>query len=83
MDIPASLVDEINRKVISGEYDSVEHVLRRALDVLNVHDQTEAEIRENIVVGREQLNRGEGIPAVQVFEDLRRRNKAVDKETTK
>lgn len=77
MDIPSSLVDEINRKMVSGKYHSVEDVLRKALDVLDEYDQTEAEIRQNILIGREQLNRGEGIPVAQVFEDLRKRNMTV------
>ena len=76
MDIPASIAEEINKKIASGMYRSPEDVLKRALNVLSDYDAAEVEIRENIRIGRQQLDRGEGISGEKVFSELRERNKA-------
>ncbi len=75
MDVPTNIAEEINKKVASGKYDSPEEVLQRAIRVLTDYEEAESEVHENIRIGREQLERGGGIPGEKVFEELRERNK--------
>lgn len=70
----------VQQKVQSGLYSSASEVVREALRLLNERDtiqqQRTAELRREIKVGLDQLNRGEGIPGDQVFADLKQRSQA-------
>ncbi len=79
MDIPSHIEDEINKKASSGRYLSPEEVLRRALDALEEVERAEAEIRSKVATGLDQLNRGEGIPAEDVFSELHRDSRLYSK----
>jgi antitoxin ParD1/3/4 len=61
---------EIEAKVRSGEYESADEVVREGLELINARE----ELRKAIDEGAAQLDRGEGIPGEQVFDDLRKRS---------
>lgn len=61
---------EIEAKVRTGKYNSADEVIREGLDLINARE----EFRKAIDEGAAQLDRGEGIPGEQVFEDLRKRS---------
>ena len=61
---------EIDTKVRSGAYRSADDVIREGLELINARD----ELRQAIAAGAAQLDRGEGIPGEQVFEELRARS---------
>lgn len=61
---------EIDAKVRSGAYRSAEDVIREGLELIDARE----ELRQAIAQGAAQLDRGEGIPGEQVFEDLRSRS---------
>ena len=75
MEVPSHIEAEIKAKVASGRYDSAADVLQKALDVLEEVESAEADIRAKVKIGLDQLDRGEGIPAEDVFAELRERNK--------
>ena len=56
----------------SGEYSSTDEVLHEALQALDDRDRLRTLIRQGI----EELERGERIPAEEVFIDLHNRAKA-------
>jgi len=70
----------VQQKVQSGLYSSASEVVREALRLLNDRDtiqqQRMAELRREIKVGLDQLDRGEGIPSEQVFAELKQRSEA-------
>ena len=61
---------EIDAKVRSGAYRSADDVIREGLGLINARE----ELRQTIAAGAAQLDRGEGIPGEQVFEELRTRS---------
>jgi putative addiction module CopG family antidote len=68
------LEELINQKVESGQYNSPEEVLTKALQLLEEYDRKLAELRKGIQAGIEQADRGELTPGTVVFEQLRQRN---------
>lgn len=74
----------VNEKVASGMYHTASEVVREGLRLLKERDELRqmrlAEMRKQIAEGLAQLDRGEGIPAEEVFEEVRelsrRRKKA-------
>ena len=74
-------VERIQRKVDSGRYSSVDHVLDSALELLDERDEPleheMAEMFESVRRGTEQADAGQVVPASQVFDELRRRNAAM------
>ncbi len=66
----------VHDKVESGLYTSASEVVREALRLLRERDQIQqqrlAELRREVAVGLEQLDRGERIPGEQVFAELRK-----------
>jgi len=69
--INQELEAEIDAKVRSGAYRSAEDVIREGLELIDARE----ELRQAIAKGAAQLDRGEGIPGEQVFEDLRSRSR--------
>ena len=61
---------EIDAKVRSGAYRSADDVVREGLGLINARE----ELRQAIAAGAAQLDRGEGIPGEEVFEELRTRS---------
>ncbi len=64
---------EIDAKVRSGAYRSADDVIREGLGLIDARE----ELRQAIAAGAAQLDRGEGIPGEQVFEELRARSREV------
>jgi len=64
----------IATKVASGEYDTASEVIRAGLRLLKREDEERQlkldALRQEIAAGVDQLRRGEGRPADQVFADL-------------
>jgi antitoxin ParD1/3/4 len=60
----------VDAKVRSGAYQSAEDVVREGLGLINARE----ELRQAIAAGAAQLDRGQGIPGEQVFEELRTRS---------
>lgn len=64
---------EIDAKVRSGAYRSADDVVREGLGLIDARE----ELRQAIAAGAAQLDRGEGIPGEQVFEELRARSREI------
>jgi Arc/MetJ-type ribon-helix-helix transcriptional regulator len=72
MEYPNDVAALIRSRVDSGAYASETEVMRQALDALSEVERAEEEIRTKLRISREELDRGEGIAAAEVFESLRR-----------
>jgi antitoxin ParD1/3/4 len=72
------LEDLVKRKVDSGLYNSSSEVVREALRLLEERDRLQemrlAELRQEIQIGLDQLDRGEGVDGKEVFAELRARS---------
>ncbi len=70
----------VQQKVQSGLYSCASEVIWEALRLLSERDtiqqQRMAELKREIQVGLDQLDRGEGIPGDQVFAELKQRSQA-------
>ena len=77
MQLPPDIEARIQAKIATGRYRSSEEVLQKALAILDQVEGAEEDIRTNIAIGLEQLDRGEGIPAEQVFAGLRLRSEGL------
>ena len=83
-----SLTPELERlvheKVESGLYNSASEVVREALRLLRERDELQRmrleELRREIRIGIDQADRGELIPAEEVFRDLRARHAELERE---
>ena len=74
MNIPVSVEPLIKEHMDSGRYGSVEDLLRTALT--NLRDDWDDDIetlRALVREGLDEIDRGETVPAEQVFADLRAR----------
>ncbi len=71
----------VNDKVKSGQYTSASEVVREGLRLIQEQDELRRiklqALRRDIAQGIEQLDRGEVVPAKQVFADIKKRNKAL------
>ena len=59
--IPLDLEQFVQQQLSSGEYQSEEEVVTAGLHVLRELKRRQAEFRQDVQVGVEQLDRGEGI----------------------
>ncbi len=70
----------VQAKVKSGRYGSASEVVRNAIRALQVQEKEQAarlkQLRTRIERGLTQAEAGEGVPAEQVFADLRPRTRA-------
>jgi len=77
----------VNDKVESGMYHTASEVIRESLRLLQERDEQRQsrleELRAEIQVGLDQLKRGEGIPAEEVFERLHQKSKEMKKRHRK
>ena len=68
----------VTRKVESGLYQSASEVIREGLRLLDDHDRLReaqlGEVRKKILIGLDQLNRGEGIPGDQAYAQMRQKS---------
>lgn len=80
INLPPDLSSLVQRKVTSGQFHSAEAVLCEGLRLLQERVQlgkpdfevaTLEELEAKLLVGLEQLERGEGIPSEQVFAELK------------
>jgi len=73
------LEELVNQKVVSGMYHSASEVIREALRLLKEQDELRQyrleQLRKEIAIGLEQLDRGEGIPGKVVFERLQQKSR--------
>jgi antitoxin ParD1/3/4 len=73
------LTDFVKAQVASGMYHSASEVVRDGLRLLKDREQLRQmrleELRKEIAVGIEQLERGEWVTSEEVFRELRERNK--------
>ena len=64
----------INNKVTSGLYTSASEVIRESLRLLNTYDELQKkriqQLNNDINIGLEQLGKGMGIKAENVYHDL-------------
>ena len=76
--------ERIQRKIESGIYPSADDVINAALALLERLDpdvESEwADMRESVRQGLEESKAGLGIPAHEVFDELRRRNAELVRE---
>jgi antitoxin ParD1/3/4 len=67
----------VQEKIESGSCLSADEVIHTALRLLDERDQMRqrwrAGLQQQVALGLEQLNRGEGIPGEEVFEKLRQK----------
>lgn len=74
----------IRRKMASGNYASADEVINVALDLLERLDpemeREWADMRESVRQGKAESDAGLGIPAEEVFDELRRRNAEMARE---
>lgn len=68
----------VARKVQSGLYQSASEVIREGLRLLENQDRRRetqlGEVRKKIQTGLDQLDRGEGLPGDQVYEEMKRKS---------
>jgi predicted transcriptional regulator len=74
MDIPAEIRSEIERRVASKQYKSPTEVFRRMLEGLRSIESEEEEIRREVALGFEEIERGEVVGLEEAFAELRRRH---------
>jgi antitoxin ParD1/3/4 len=83
---PSDLQPYIDEMLAGGAYESVEELI---LHALYLHRDAELdrrrkyeELRRDVLVGVEQLDRGESLPGPEVFERLRQRLQEREKPPT-
>jgi antitoxin ParD1/3/4 len=71
----------VGQKVKSGRYRSASDVIQEGLKLLEdeerLRDKRLKEIRHKIQIGLDELNRGEGLPGEEVFQELKRRSQSL------
>jgi antitoxin ParD1/3/4 len=69
------LTPEFERAVLervrSGRYKSTDEVLRACIEALEREERSLEELRRDVKVGLDELERGEGIPGKEAFEQIR------------
>ncbi|MEW6129551.1 MAG: type II toxin-antitoxin system ParD family antitoxin [Acidobacteriota bacterium] len=77
------LEKKINERIESGKYTSANEVISEAFKVLEEQEELDRlkyeALKRDIEEGIESLENGEGIPAEQVFAEIRERHKMLRK----
>jgi antitoxin ParD1/3/4 len=85
--LPSEMVAAIRAAVESGDYATNSDVMRDALRdwqiKRHIEDANTAELRRLVQEGIDSLDRGEGIPAEEVFARLKERYSAMAKKAEK
>ena len=68
--LPDDLRSTIEQDVQAGDFANADDAIRQA--IISQHERIA--IRRSLVEAEKQIDRGEGIPGEQVFDDLRRRS---------
>jgi antitoxin ParD1/3/4 len=78
LQLSPELAQFVDDQVAAGVYMSPHEVIRDALRLLRHHEQERAvliaDLRQKVDIGIAQLDRGESIPADEVFRKLRERS---------
>ena len=73
----------VEKKVLSGRYQSASEVIREGLRLLDDQDQLRelhlSEVRKKIQAGLDELDRGEGIPGERVYAQMKEKSDAIRK----
>ena len=72
--LPPELEQFVTQQVEQGAFESPAHVICEGLDVLRERQRQLEDLRAKLQVAADQLDRGEGIPATDVFAELRERH---------
>lgn len=75
------LYDEIERRFIMGEFQRVDSMLSAALAALDEIEYRSESLRRSIAHARDEIERGEGIPAEVVFRELLNENRTRRRDT--
>lgn len=70
--IPVDYQDFIDRKVASGQFRSADEVVLEALRQFSDRERKLDALRSEIMIGIDQLERGEGIPLDEAFDEFLR-----------
>jgi len=77
----------IDDHIQAGLYNSASEVVAEALRLLEVHEELEKikfeALRRDIAAGLADLDRGDVVPAAEVFAELRKANRSVRRKATK
>jgi len=73
--LPPDLQKFVADQVANGEFDNSSEVICEGLGLLRERERQLADLRGKLQDAVDQLERGEGIPGEQVFEELRERNR--------
>ena len=73
--LPADLDQFVADQVEQGLFESPADVICEAVNVLKERERQLADLRAKLQEGADQLARGEGIPAAEVFAELRERHR--------
>ena len=71
--VPADYQEFIDREVASGKFSSADEVVSEALRLFRDREQKLDALRREIMLGVEELDRGETISGEEVFRELRER----------
>jgi antitoxin ParD1/3/4 len=79
--LPGELEQFVENQVSLGAYSTPSEVVGDALRLLQLHDRERQalvdDLRKNVAVGIDQLDRGDTVSAAEVFAELRERNARV------
>ena len=78
VDIPVEFTPFIESLIESGQFQNESAVVAHALRLLKSVQSAEAELHRDVLDGFAQLERGESLPAEEVFDRLRERLKKSD-----
>lgn len=70
--IPPEFERAVLERVRSGRYASTDEVLQACLEGLEILEEADEDLRRELQIGIEELERGEGIPAEEAYEMIRR-----------
>lgn len=73
--LPSELEQFVADQVQRGSFESPAEVICEGLSLLRERERQLADLRAKLQEGADQLDRGEGIPAADVFAELRERHK--------
>jgi antitoxin ParD1/3/4 len=70
----------VNDEVKSGRYKSASEVVREGLRLIRLRETKLQALRRDLQEGLDELDRGEGIPAVKVFAEMTKKAKEMKRK---